>query len=235
MQNIGIFFLNEDKIIRLFIIPYLCAMNTQPQLQQLLEWLELERKEDLRQYREMVQRRTLKERVEKGVSWYPVSIKSVSIGTGEKIVLELEHHASGSGNQAMQTGSVVAIFGMVNEEELGRKSGVIAYVRKQSMRVVLSTEQIPDWLYGTKLGVDLEFDDSTYKEMEKAVQTVMEAGKQSRLSELRDVLVGSRKPEFHQWEVHYQNPQPQFFSKCSCSTFVGSPGCGGDTRSTWYG
>ena len=213
-------------------------MNTDTQLNQLLEWLELERKEDLRQYRQMVQRRTLKERVQKGVSWYPVTIKTVSIGTGEKIVLELEHGAKVSGNQAMQTGSVVAVFGMAYEEELGRKTGVISYLRRDVMRVVLTTEQIPDWLYGTKLGIDLEFDDSTYREMEKAVNTVREAKKHSRLAELRDVLIGGNTPSFHQWEIHYQNPdlnpsQNEAVQKCLESLDVavihGPPGTGKTT------
>ena len=96
-------------------------------LEQLRTWVDLlgvEKKEDWRQYREMVLRKELKERVKKGISWYPVSLEKISIGTGEKIVLELGKPSTQIRGNAMQTGNMVAVFGMNADVEIGRLSGV---------------------------------------------------------------------------------------------------------------
>ena len=74
------------------------------------------------------------------------------------------------------------------------------------MLVVLSSEQIPDWIYDGKLGVDLEFDDTTYKEMKLALMRVMEAEKKDRIYHLRECLLGEVKPSFKKWDYQYQNP-----------------------------
>ncbi len=182
-------------------------MNTNTQLEKLISLLEIEKKEDLRQYREMVLRRTLKERVERGISWYPVSLKGVYIGTGEKFVLELERGGDGKTSNALQVGSTVRIFGMNADQEVGRNSGVISWIKRNQMMIVLSSEVYPEWLSRAKIGVDLDFDDTTYREMDKALHQVMEAGKQERISELKDIIIGNKKPSFHTWHVHYHNTE----------------------------
>lgn len=169
--------------------------------------LEVEKKEDFRQYREMVLRRTLKERVAKGVSWYPAEVKGVYIGTGDKVLLELVHGQEGPKSSALQGGSMVSVFGMSGDEELGRASGVLARLRKETMEVVLSSDRIPEWLHSGKIGVDLGFDDSTYKEMKRALTLVMEARKDERVAHLREIFLGRQKPSFRQWDYTYHNKQ----------------------------
>jgi len=180
-------------------------MNVNTQLERLLSLLEIEKKEDLRQYRNMVLQRTLKERVDKGISWYPVYLKGVYIGTGEKIILELEKEGEVVSSNALQMGSTVVVFGMNLDQEIGRNSGVISWIRKNRMMIALNTEVYPDWIGEGKLGVDLDFDDTTYREMNKALRKVLEAGKSERVSELKSILMGSKKPTFHNWNIQYHN------------------------------
>ena len=181
-------------------------MTSEEQLREIQALLEIERKEDLRQYREKVLRRSLSDRVAKGISWYPIHLKGIYIGTGEKIVLELEREAGGKSSNALQAGSTVSVFGMNAEKEEGRNSGVISWIRKNTMQVVLGTEQIPDWVHGSKVGVDLDFDDTTYREMNKALKRVQEAPSDERIWALRELILGTGKPKFHKWEIRYQNP-----------------------------
>ncbi|MEM6628265.1 MAG: AAA domain-containing protein [Bacteroidota bacterium] len=181
-------------------------MTSEEQLHETKALLEIERKEDLRQYREKVLRRSLSDRVEKGISWYPVHLKGIFIGTGEKIVLELEREARGKSSNALQAGSTISVFGMNADNESGRNSGVIAWIRKNTMQIVLGTEQIPEWVHGSKIGVDLDFDDTTYREMNKALGKVREASTGERIYALRELILGTVKPSFHKWEVRYQNP-----------------------------
>jgi superfamily I DNA and/or RNA helicase len=93
---------------------------------------------------------------------------------------------------------------MYSEEEGGRINGVISQISKNSMKVNLGTENIPDWIDRTKIGVDLAFDDRTYRNMAHAIHTTIEAKKNSRLYELRELLLGDAVPDMHHWHVPHQ-------------------------------
>jgi superfamily I DNA and/or RNA helicase len=177
------------------------------QLLKLLDLLRIEREEDLRQYREMVLKRSLKERLARGVTWFPVQVQRMYLGMGDRVVVEIERSGPARKMEVFQTGSVVGLFGMAHERETGRYTGVIARLQPNRMRIMLGTDQFPDWLFQAQTGVDLEFDDKTYQEMLRALNQVIEPGKQARLLELREILLGSRQPAFHVWSGEYNNPK----------------------------
>lgn len=181
-------------------------MNSTKRLEYLLDLLEIERAEDLKQYRLTVLERSLKERCEKGVSWYPVELKHLRIGLGDRIVVEVSKTTHMEKPQNLQSGSMVSVFGMRGEDEVGRVTGVASAVQKGSMKIMLGTENIPDWLSDTRLGINLEFDDKTYKEMASAVRQVIQPRKNERLKELREILIGKEPPAFSSWEHFYDNP-----------------------------
>ena len=171
------------------------------------ELLRLEKEEDLKTYQKLVLSRSLKERIEKGVSWYPLRLIRFYIGLGERIYVELalsEKQIAKPG--VFQTGSVVSLFGTLSDQEVGRLSGVVASIRPNSTKIALSTDQIPDWLNYGKIGLDLGFDDKTYQLMNAALVDAIGAEKDQRLKELREILLGEREPEFFKWEVNFQNP-----------------------------
>lgn len=179
-------------------------MNTLTRLARLQELLDWEKEEDLLQYQNNVLKRSLKERVEKGYSWYPLIVKRISIGTGEKIILHLERE-KGRKSQAIQSGDAVSVFGILSDQEVGKVSGVAAGVNRDSIRVVLGLEFIPDWINKAQIGINLEFDDRTYVEMKTALEKVADAKKDTRLAELRETLIGDKKPTFHRWDYTYTN------------------------------
>lgn len=170
----------------------------------LLELLQIEKQEDLAQYKKNVLDRNLTERVQKGYTWYPLDLKRISIGTGEKVILELKRNAAKKG-QAIHSGDSVTVFGMLSDHEVGKTAGVVSAINQNFIKVALSLEYVPDWLSKAQLGVNLEFDDKTYQEMEKAVRKVMKPEANKRLAELREVLLGNKKPSFHKWNVTYKN------------------------------
>lgn len=183
-------------------------MSASEYLTQLLEWLQLEREEDLRLYQETVLSRSLKERVKRGVSWHPAEQVRSFIGLGDKIVLELQYNEEkAKKSSSFQSGSVVSVFGTnVATEEAGRITGVISAITKNSMKVALGTENLPNWVNHSYVGVDLAFDDRTYRDMAGAVQAALDAKKNSRLYELRELLLGEMKPDTHHWHVPFQVP-----------------------------
>ncbi|MEO0640240.1 MAG: IGHMBP2 family helicase, partial [Bacteroidota bacterium] len=166
-------------------------MNSKEKIEHLQDLLELERQEDLRQYKEKVLKRTLKERIQKGVTWFPVFLRRMYFGLGDRLVIEVERSESKKKvDSGFQSGAVVAVFGMDMDQMSGRLTGVIAALQKNSMKIALSTDNIPDWLPHSKLGIDLEFDDKTYQEMKRALVEIKEPKKNERLKELREVLFG---------------------------------------------
>lgn len=179
-------------------------MKSEAHINQLKALLEKERETDFRQYREQMLSKSLRERCLSGHSWYPVNLIRLSIGLGEKVVLELGRRDTHLPD-AMQQGAVVSVFGMEGARENGRVSGVIAKRQQQSLKIALNSDLIPDWLDDGKLGVELDFDDKTYKEMALALDRLSQPGDNRRLKELREILLGDQAPTFSQWEYTYQN------------------------------
>lgn len=216
-------------------------MTPADHLRHLQELLAAERDEDRRQFKELVLDRSLKERAARGVSWYPVQLRRLSIGLGERIVVELERSTAPSGkNDYFQSGGVVSIFGTTAEQEEGRAGGVIMSIRQQVMKVMLSTEQIPDWITDTRLGVDPDFDDKTYQDMQRVLTQVLSAERGGRLAELRDLLLGKgdARPGVREWDWTYSDPflnasQLQAVQRClearDVAIIHGPPGTGKTT------
>ena len=182
-------------------------MNSTELLTHQQELLRLEKEEDLKTYQRLVLNRSLKERIDKGVSWYPLRLIRFYIGLGERIYVELALSAKQTAKPGVfQTGSVVSLFGTLSDQEVGRLSGVVASIRPNSTKIALSTDQIPDWLNYGKIGLDLGFDDKTYQLMNAALVETIKAEKDERLKDLRETLLGEREAEFFKWEVTFRNP-----------------------------
>ena len=168
------------------------------ELQKLRKLLEVERRADLSFYEREVVMQPIGERRRKGLTWYPLIVQQSGIGMGEKFFVIVERKSHLGDSHAFQPGSMVSLFNHVQE---GKKSqripGVVSVVWKNSMKITLNVEELPDWIDYGNPGVDMLFDDLSYKEMDIAVERVMDA-KEGRLKELRDVLLGKQPAEFHE-------------------------------------
>lgn len=158
----------------------------------LLELLRLEREEDLRQYRQNTEQTPLQERRERGLTWYPVQIADVGLGTGGLLQIAVTRHVPERRGSVFQTGSAVALFANTGDRKMPSVSGVITALWDDRMRISLHEEELPEWVEEGKLGIDLLFDNTTYAEMEHALQTVRKAEK-GRIAQLRDVLSGKHQ------------------------------------------
>ncbi len=156
--------------------------------------LKKEKAEDYRLYEERMMNTSIKEREKNGVTWYPVRIINDFISTGERITLEVSKLKNPEQKHSFQVGGVVGIF--AGSEEKGKTlGGVVSYLKEGTMRIVLNQSFVPDWIKEEKIGVNLLFDDGTYREMNRAIGTVM-AAKNDRLSELRDIFYGAKAARF---------------------------------------
>jgi ATP-dependent RNA/DNA helicase IGHMBP2 len=182
-------------------------MTSTDKIKQYQQLLKIEAAEDRNQYQEMVAKRSLKEQVENGVTWYPLALKRVYIGTAERVVMEVEKTANLDKPHVFQAGSLVQVFGIDQDKPTGLTGGVIYSIKRNEMKVILNTDDFPHWLGGMKLGVTLDFDDKTYKEMSNALTQVESAKNNTRLAELREILWGNKPATFTKWGGLYENPK----------------------------
>lgn len=160
---------------------------------QLRRLLEQEREEDLRQYLSQVRERPLSQRVDLGYTWYPLSVVQTGFALGEKAYVVVERTARRDEPHQLRAGQTVNLFTQSPHVKNPEKQGIINYVDRNRMKIILSARDVPDWLSFGMLGVDQLFDDRSYQEMLKALDQVMQA-RGNRLAELREVLTRKSAP-----------------------------------------
>src|SRR6185436_20050078 len=69
---------------------------------------------------------------------------------------------------------------------------VINYVRDNAMVVTINGEDLPEWIGDGLLGVDVMFDEMSYREMEFALKELMKADG-NRVATLREILLADEK------------------------------------------
>jgi len=168
--------------------------KAQETLNDLLRLLKIEKDEDYAQYQRKMLNTSLKERKKQGVTWYPVQLVNRFVSTGERFTLELERTTDHEQNHSFHVGAVVSVFSG-HGEEAEATSGVVSYLRRDKMRVVLNSSELPDWLREGRLGVNLLFDEGSYKEMNRALKEVAGAEK-GRIAELREIFYGAKQADF---------------------------------------
>lgn len=165
-------------------------MNIQEELSHTLELIRLERAADLEQYRQKVLLTPLHRKTKEGICWYPVKLRKDYIGTGERLIIEVERTTELEQKHVFQSGKMVSVFSNAHQKpERDHVGGVINYVRDNQMIITLNSDDLPDWVDNGLLGIDVMFDEMTYREMELAMKKVMKA-ENSRLADLRDILLG---------------------------------------------
>ena len=180
----------------------LCAIEKE--LRHVRALMQLEQKEDLAQFKLKNAKASIQERQRRGLTWYPITITKEDIGFGGKVVLELERPTGQQGLHLFQVGKNASLFSNApgySATDLPTLNGVITSVRRNKLLLATTREDLPDWvLEGGKLGIDLTYDEVSYREMDQALGEVISA-RGNRLAELRDVLLGARQTTFRAHKV----------------------------------
>jgi ATP-dependent RNA/DNA helicase IGHMBP2 len=183
------------------VSPHAEPYAIEKELRRVQSLLKLEQEEDLAQFKLKNAKASIQERQQRGLTWYPVTITGEDVGFGGKVVLELERPAGQQGLHLFQVGKNAALFGNIPGRAATDRptlSGVITSVRRNKLTLTTSKEDLPDWVSeGGKLGIDLTFDEVSYREMDYALGKVMGAYG-DRLADLRDILLGAKPARFRQ-------------------------------------
>ncbi|MCE9539987.1 MAG: AAA family ATPase [Bacteroidetes bacterium] len=157
--------------------------------------LKVERDEDFAQYKQHFSRNNINYRREKGVTWYPVVITNVEIGHGEYLSIEIERTTNHNEPHQFSGNKNAALFSNTYPDEQPI-NGIIKVINPNKIRLSLTIDELPDWCDDGKLGINLLFDESSYREMDIAMEKVINAS-HNRLAMLRDVMYGIKPPTFN--------------------------------------
>ncbi len=163
-------------------------------LKKLKELLQVERDEDYRLFREQFLKASFEERRKNGLTWYPVELRSEELAYGDYIQVNLERATHLNEPHQFYAGKNVIFFSNKNNE-MKELKGTIKHVQKNSMAVVVMVDDLPEWAYEGRLGVNLQFDSQSYEQMDKALDVAINAS-ENRIAELREIFHSGAEPQF---------------------------------------
>jgi len=174
-------------------------------LKRVKELLKLERDEDFRLYNELFLRVNLEQRKKNGVTWYPVKINNEELGAGDLLHLDIERTSLTDTPHQFSSGKNVSLFSN-HKDEVHELSGTVKSVSRNTLKLIVHTDELPDWCYDGKLGLNIQFDDNSYNEMQQALDEVI-AARNNRVAELREMIEGTLPISFEKPDESIVIPQ----------------------------
>ena len=151
---------------------------------------EYEYEEEL--YRQQTREAGIPKRIQQGVCWFPVKLGADRYNSLNQLTVEVTRTETEETEHSFEYGRPVCFFRISSDRQIRyfNFSAVISYVQDNKMVVVLPGPQVlPELVVTGELGVQLYFDDTSYKTMFAALREVAEA-KGNRTARLREVLLG---------------------------------------------
>jgi len=161
--------------------------------------LKQEKEEDLLQYKLRITGTSPVERRNQGVCWYPVHLDKTEFDAGERLIVRVTRPKEHKHTHLFQSGKLVSVFANTNSKNSEEESvnGVVNFVKDHEMVVTINGDEFPDWLFGKNIGVQLLFDENSYKEMEYALHFVTTT-KVERINQLMHIILGDAEAQFSQ-------------------------------------
>lgn len=169
------------------------SVITQLQRQELLLRMEYEyEKESFKQQTEAM---GIGRKIKRGMCWYPLSVGRSYYNSLNQLVVEVERREDKDIEHVFEFGRPVCFFTQDASERLHyfNFTATVNYVDEDRMVVILpGASALMDIQGADRLGVQLYFDETSYRLMFEALSQVIKA-KGNRLAELRDIFHGTQK------------------------------------------
>ena len=163
------------------------------QKQELLLRMEYEYEKET--FRQQTETMGIGRKIKRGMCWYPLLVRRSYYNSLNQLVVEVERREDKEIEHVFEFGRPVCFFTQDASERLHYFNFVatVNYVDEDRMVVVLpGASALMDIQHADRLGVQLYFDETTYRLMFEALGQVIKA-KNNRLAELRDIFHGTQK------------------------------------------
>ena len=112
--------------------------------------LAIEQEEDFKLFKEEFLRADINKRRENGLTWFPIVINSEEPATGNHTTIELERTTYLDKPHQFASGKNVLLFSNKNNE-IKEISGTIKSVYRNSIKLIVNSDELPDWVYDGRL------------------------------------------------------------------------------------
>lgn len=163
-------------------------------LQHQYELLQMEYAYEKEQFRQQTELMGISRKVKRGMCWYPVNLGRSYYNALNQLVVEVERQEDKEIEHLFEYGRPVCFFTQEFSGKLNYLNFVatVNYVDEDRMVVILPNVDALLMLQRSELlGVQLYFDETSYRLMFEALKQVMTA-KNNRLAELRDIFHGTQ-------------------------------------------
>lgn len=157
--------------------------------------LKIEKEEDRRLYKHLMENLSVPDRRAAGMTWYPIAIKDTELGRGDYLTVEVERTTHQDVIHQLRFGMSAALFSN-HDAKRDRVEGILTYISGNKLKISLRTDELPDWSRNGKLGIDAVFDEASYTEMETALKYAAVLGEKKEEGKLVQILTGNKKPTF---------------------------------------
>lgn len=167
------------------------------ELERMLSLLKVEYEEEKETFRQQTQLMGVGRKVKRGLCWFPLSVGRSYYNSLNQFVVEVFRDADKEVEHNFEYGRTVCFFAQGEDGALTyfNFTATVNYADTERMVVVLPRQEVvADLAAASNLGVQLYFDETSYKLMFEALRRVIDA-KNGRLHELREIFHGSRKPD----------------------------------------
>ena len=207
------------------------------QRQQLLLRMEYEYEKE--EFRRQTETMSIARKVKRGLCWYPITAGRSFYNSLNQLAIEITRTEDKDIEHVFEFGRPICFFrqGYNGEIKQMKFTATVSYADEERMVAVLPNAGALLEIQGEeRLGVQLYFDETSYRTMFEALEDVLRA-KGNRLAELRDTLLGTlpaKRRELYPVRFPWlNNTQEEAVNKVLCAKDVaivhGPPGTGKTT------
>lgn len=199
----------------------------QDHFRQLEQALEIEKKEEVDQYKRLTEESSFMERIEAGITLYPIEFRDLSYNKLGDQIIEVWKNANQEGSE-FGVGKLVSIFNTEGES----CEGQITELKEKAMRIRILDDDVRDWIKEGKIGVNTLVDTKTYDIYISIVLQIINELKYPVLSDFYNLRFEEVEPS------GYSNPKlnpsqieavEEMLSDNTVSIIHGPPGTGKTT------
>ncbi len=164
---------------------YLPVMQTLKRYHDLLEAIEEEKRSERAFFSQLSKEKTLQEKIESGISMYPLSISKIFYTVGELVEVVFPKNNEQKSNR-FKVGVGCKIYSLHNEKGF---PATISFVSRKEIRIILKNDDIfeSDLNGHHQLILEIIYDERPYTVMQNALRSLLKT-KNERIKYLRDHL-----------------------------------------------